>query len=171
MIVRVELLCTFGSILLKRVCLELLCVTLFSLVPAPSMVTVTPPSGVIIAGSSPTLTCTVELSPAVDVQVTVNTVWTGPDGVTLTPTNPVMESPARYTSTVMVNAARSGDYTCQATVSSSSQFVTGSGMMSGTTTITVGKNTTFEIGHYYNVGDKKASMYDCTSHDVLVSLL
>ena len=27
-----------------------------------------------------TLTCTVELSPAVDVQVTVNTVWTGPAG-------------------------------------------------------------------------------------------
>ena len=29
-------------------------------------------------GSNVTLTCTVELSPVVDVPVTVNTVWTGP---------------------------------------------------------------------------------------------
>ena len=107
------------------------------------MVTVTPaPSDMIIAGSSPTLTCTVELSPAVDVPVTVNTEWTGPAGVMFTPTNPVpamMVNLMRYTSTVMVDAARSGDYTCQVTISSLSQFVIGIGMMSGTTTITVGK--------------------------------
>ena len=107
------------------------------------MVTVTPaPSDMIIAGSSPTLTCTVELSPAVDVPVTVNTMWTGPAGELFTPTNPVpamIVNLTTYTSLAMVDAARSGNFTCQATVSSSSQFITGSGMMSGTTTITVGK--------------------------------
>ena len=86
----------------------------------------------------------VELPLSVDVPVTVNTVWTRPAGVTLTPTNPVsavMESLSRYTSTVMIDAARSGSYACQATVSSSLQYITGSGMISETTTITVGKKT------------------------------
>ena len=106
--------------------------------------TVAPPSDMIIAGSSPTLTCTVELSLVVDVPVTVNTEWMGPAGVSLTPANPVpamMESPTRYTSTVMVDAARSGDYTCQAMVTSSSQFTTGSGIMSGTAVVNVGEST------------------------------
>ena len=50
-------------------------------------------------GSTVALTCTVELSPAVDVSVNVNTVWTGPAVVTLPPISPVMESLTRYTST------------------------------------------------------------------------
>ena len=140
MIVHVQLLCTMGSISLKRVfitCLKLLCDP-FLLVPAPSMVTVTPPSGVIIAGSSPNLTCTVELSPAVDVPVTVNTVWTGPDGFMTTNTaQPVMGSTTTYTSTAMVNSFgrdQSGVYTCTATVNSTSSFLTGSGSQSGTVT-------------------------------------
>lgn len=45
---------------------------------------VIPPTGAIIAGSSQNLTCNVEMSPVVDVLVTVSTVWTGPAGFTTT---------------------------------------------------------------------------------------
>ena len=110
-------------------------------VPAPTAVMVTAPVGTIFAGSSPSLTCTVDLDPAVDIPVTVNTVWTGPASTVFTPTNPVpavMESLTRYTSTAMDNAARNGSYTCQATVSLSSEFTTGGGTSSASTTITVG---------------------------------
>ena len=107
-------------------------------VPAPTSVVVTPPVYAIIAGSSPNLTCTVELSPAVDVPVTLNTEWTGPVLTTVTPTNLMMENVTRYIATAMVDAARNGSYTCQATVSSSSQFTTGGGSVSATTNITVG---------------------------------
>ena len=95
-------------------------------------------------GSNVTLTCTVELSPAVDVPVTVNTVWTGPDGFMTTNTaQPVMGSTITYTSTTMVNSFggdQSGVYNCMATVSSSSSFLTGSGSQSGTARVTVGKD-------------------------------
>ena len=90
------------------------------LVPAPTAVTITVPLGV-IAGASVTLTCVVELSPAVDVPVTMNTEWTGPADVTFMPTNPVpamMVNITTYVSTVLVGAARNGTYTCQATISS-----------------------------------------------------
>ena len=107
-------------------------------VPAPTAVTVTPPMGTIIAGSSPNLSCTVELSPAVDVPVTVTTEWAGPAGTTVTPAYSVMESLTRYTIMAMVDAARNGSYTCQASLSSSSQFIANSGMTSGITTIVVG---------------------------------
>ena len=95
--------------------------------------TVTAPVSV-IAGSSVTLTCAVELSPAVDAPVTVNTEWSGPGGVMFMPANQVpavMMNITIYTSSVTVNAARSGNYACQATVTSG-------GAMSGSTDITVG---------------------------------
>ena len=112
--------------------------SLYHTVPAPTAVMVTPPSSTIIAGSSPNLTCTVELSPSVDVPVTVETVWSGPASTTVTTTNLMMESLTRYIILGMVDEARNGSYTCQATVSSSSEFTTGGGMTSGSTTITVG---------------------------------
>ena len=98
-------------------------------VPPPTAVTVTHSLNTIIVGASFNLTCTVELTPAVDVPVTVNTVWTGPDMTSFTPTNPVpvvMENQTRYTGVVRVDAARSGNYTCHATVNSSSSFGSGS---------------------------------------------
>jgi hypothetical protein len=81
---------------------------------------VTPPLVAIIAGSSINLTCTVELSPFVDVPVTVNTEWSGPAGfITTNTAQPVVGRPT--TSTAMVNSSRSGreqsgNYTCKATV-------------------------------------------------------
>ena len=68
-----------------------------------------------------------ELSPAVDVPVTVNTVWTGPDGFMTTNTaQPVMGSTAIYTGTTIVSSFgrnQSGNYSCTATVSSNSSFL------------------------------------------------
>ena len=114
-----------------------LCLT----VPAPTSVTVT--NGSVNVGSTVTLTCSVELSPAVDVLVTVNTVWTGPDGFMTTNTAQRMESTTTYTSTAMVSSFgrdQSGDYTCTATVSSTSPFLTNS-VGSSSTRVTVGKRT------------------------------
>lgn len=110
-------------------------------VPAPTAVTIAPPVDMIIAGSSPSLTCTVDLSPAVDVPVIVNVEWTGPDMTMVTPSSSVMESLTRYTVMGSVDAARNGSYTCRASIDSSSQFITGSGIMLGSTTITVGECT------------------------------
>ena len=110
-------------------------------VPVPTAVTITPPVDMIIAGSSPSLTCTVDLSPAVDVPVIVNVEWTGPDMTMVTPSSSVMESLTRYTVMGSVDAARNGSYTCRASIDSSSQFITGSGIMLGSTTITVGEYT------------------------------
>ena len=105
--------------------------------------TVTAPVGV-IAGSSVTLICTVELSPVVDVPVTVNTGWTGPGWVMFMPANPVpavMMNLTTYTSTVSVSAARNGSYTCQATITSG-------GTASTSTAITVGMYLVVSV--YFN---------------------
>ena len=106
-----------------------------SQVPIP---TINITSGTVIVGSDVTLTCTVDLDPAVNVPVTVNTVWTGPNGVTLSPSDPVMVNLTRYTSTAMVSSFRAGNYTCTATVSSSTSFIISS-IGSKSTTVTVGK--------------------------------
>ena len=75
-------------------------------------------------GSNVTLICAVELSPAVDVPVTVTTVLNPPDGITTTSTaQPVMGSLTSYAATYMINPFRrsdSGLYSCSATVSLSS---------------------------------------------------
>ena len=105
-------------------------------VPAPTTVTITVPLGV-ITGSTVTLTCAVELSPAVDVPVTVYTEWIGPPDVIFMPANPlpaVMVNTTTYINTVSVGAARSGSYVCQATVTSG-------GTTYGYTDITVGMYT------------------------------
>ena len=115
----------------------------YTVYPAPTAVTVTAPVGV-IAGSSVTLTCAVELSQAVDVPVTVNIEWIGP-GVMFMPANPVpavMVNITTYISNVTVSAARNGSYTCQATITSG-------GTTSGSTDITVGMVQPLAIGLLY----------------------
>ena len=106
-------------------------------------ITSDPVSPIWPVGSNVTLNCTVELSPAVDVPVTVNTVWTGPAGFMTTNTaQPVMGSTTTYTSTAMVSLFgrnQTGKYTCTATVSSTSSFLTGSGSQYGIARVTVGK--------------------------------
>ena len=105
----------------------------YPLVPAPANVRVTYPMRV-IAGSLTNLTCTVELSPSVDVPVNISTEWSGPERIMFLPDKLVpamMMNITAYTSTITIDAARNGTYTCQATISSG-------GMMSGSASVTVG---------------------------------
>ena len=88
-------------------------------------------------GSDVTLTCTVELSTAVDVPVTVNTMWTGPDALRYS-SDSVLENITSYTSTINISSFgrnQSGNYTCNSSVS----FLNNSGSQSTTTEVTVGK--------------------------------
>ena len=97
-------------------------------VPAPTSVMVTPPVVPIIVGSSISLTCTTELSPLVDVPVTVNTVWTGPDGFMATNTaQPVSgNTTTTYASIATVSSSgreQCGNYSCRATVRAMSSSI------------------------------------------------
>ena len=114
-------------------------------VPAPIIVTVTPSViPIIFAGSSLNLTCTVELSPLVDVPVTVNTVWTGPAGfMTNNTAQPVMGNTTTYTSVVMVASIgryQSENYSCTVNIGAISPFYADSVGYSSLR-ITVGKIT------------------------------
>ena len=69
----------------------------------------------ILSGSTLTLTCTVELSPAVNIPVTVNTEWTRPTIATLDRTTSLQESLTIYRSENGLNSvesADSGQYSC-----------------------------------------------------------
>ena len=71
-----------------------------------------------------------------DVPVTVNTEWTGPDGF-MTNNTAILESNTTYTYTsiAMVSSFgkdKSGNYTCTATISSNSSFLTNNSTQSGT---------------------------------------
>ena len=113
---------------------------------------VTPPV-VPIVESSVTLTCTVELSPLVDVPGTVTTEWSGPDGFMTTNTAlPVIGSPtATYTSTATVSSSDSEigqlteNYTCKATVMAmmSSFLIDSMGYTYSSSRVIVGKATNF----------------------------
>ena len=88
----------------------------------------------VIAGSLTNLTCTVELSLAVDAPVSVTTEWSGPERIIFLPNkvvSAVMVNITTYTSTVTIGTARNGSYTCQATITSG-------GVMSGSANVTVG---------------------------------
>ena len=118
---------------------------LLMIVPAPISIDVTsdPVSSIQPVESDVTLTCTVELSPAVNVPVTVNTVWTGPNGFMTTNTaQPVIGSTTTYTSTAMVSSFgrdQSGDYICSVIVSSAHMNISTSDSKSDTLRITVGR--------------------------------
>ena len=74
--------------------------------------------------------------------LTVNTVWTGPNGFSKNGMAQRMGSTANYTSTAMVSSFgrdQSGDYTCTATVRPTSSFLTSSSSNSGQERVTVGK--------------------------------
>ena len=91
------------------------------------------------------LMCTVELSPSVDILVTVNTEWSGPDRITIPSNDTVMQNLTVYISTVVVRSFgrnQSGNYNCTASVSSTSRsaFVINIGSLSGTTKVTTGNS-------------------------------
>ena len=86
-------------------------------VPAPTAVSVHSNStNPILSGSSPTLTCTVEMKSTVTVPMAVSMEWTGPDGTTIVPTTKSeMISFTLYSSSHTLDSvefADSGDYSC-----------------------------------------------------------
>ena len=117
-------------------------------VPAPTSVQLTIKSDsedlIIPVGSNVTLICTVELSPAVDVPVTVNTVWTGPNGFMRHNT---AQSDMRSNGTYMINTVisdsfnrnQSGNYNCTVTIASNNSFLMTSDSSSNTTRVRVGE--------------------------------
>ena len=114
-------------------------------VPNPVVViTSTPASPIRPVGSAVTLTCTVDLSRAVDVPVTVNAQLSAPVGATITSdTNSVMVNTTRYTSTAMVSSFgrnQSGEYTCTATVElvTANPLIIGGTGVTGMDSITIG---------------------------------
>ena len=115
------------------------------LVPKPVSIVLTsdPVSPIRPIGSAVNLTCTVELSSAVDVPVTVDTVWTGSDRFTTTNTaQPVIGSSATYISIAMVSSFgrnQSGGYICTVSITSLSPFLIDSDESSSVSNITVGK--------------------------------
>ena len=118
-----------------------------SIVPIPVSVILSPPYTGIIrpVGSAITMTCNVELSPLVNVPVSVITEWTGPAGFVANITARPMEgSTTNYTSTAVVGSFgrnESGEYACKATITTTSPFLRDSASSSGATRITVGKAT------------------------------
>ena len=120
-------------------------------VPAPSSVMLSSSiPNPIPPGSSVTLTCAVELSPAVDVPVTVNTVLTTPGGFTNTST--AMGSSTNYAATYVINSFRrsnSGNYACRATLVSmptSEYFDDSNAALSSIVRVTTGKIEAY-VGH------------------------
>ena len=108
------------------------------------VITSTPPSPIRPVGSAVILTCSVNLSPSVDVPVIVNAQLSGPPEIAIIPlTNSLMENITRYTNTAMINSFgrnQSGEYTCTATVelvTANPLIIRGNGI-TGIDSITVG---------------------------------
>ena len=81
-------------------------INLYITVPPPHLLTLisTPPTQIRPIGTNVTLTCTVELSPAVDVPVTVNVQISDPAGRTMTTTQAPSMSGSNYTTEVIISS-------------------------------------------------------------------
>ena len=118
-------------------------INIYYVVPAPSFVTITsdPVSPIRPVGSDVAVTCSVELSPTVDVSaVNILIHLTNPSGSLLPATSLLLDS--TYTSTAMIksfNRNHSGVYTCEATLNSGSTYLTESGTLSKDVDITTRK--------------------------------
>ena len=115
----------------------------YNTVPAPLYVALTsvPTSPIRPIGANVTLTCTVVLSPAVDVSVTVDVQLIDPAGSPLT-TTPLSVSGSVYMTTSMISSferEQSGSYTCTTVIRSSLLFLTNSWQHSASTIVTVGE--------------------------------
>ena len=127
----------------------LLCTCYFA-VPAPTSVTLSSsiPNPISPFGSDVTLTCAVELNPAVNVPVTVNIVLTTDEGFMRTSiAQSVMGSLTNYASEFTISPfgrSDSGMYICSATVSlPSNAFISDSSTTSHSLRVTTGKIDVF----------------------------
>ena len=119
---------------------------LFCVVPAPTSVMLSSsiPNPIPPFGSDVTLTCAVELSPVVDVPVTINTVLTTDEGFMRTSNaQQVMGSSTNYVSTFVISSFGrndSGIYVCSVTVSlTSNAYISDSSTVSHTIRVTTGE--------------------------------
>ena len=106
-------------------------------------------SGSLYAGTSLTLTCTTTLDDSVDDGEVVNTVWTGPDGTTLSnggrlTITDAMDSEAPYNSMIVYSPlddmTDTGVHSCQVTVNPGAgrgSFVTASTAVTDELSLTV----------------------------------
>ena len=120
----------------------------FFTVPQPTVNVTSNRTGVLYAGTPLTLTCSIQLNPAVDTTVMVTRTWSGPGSQVISNSSHVTvsdilkKSAFIYTTTIEfdpLSATDSGDYECEATVTPDpqSQFVITSTMGSGTLTVIV----------------------------------
>ena len=120
----------------------------FFAVPSPT-VSITPNrTGILYAGTPLTLTCSIQLNPAVDTTVMVTRMWSGPgsqavsNSSRVTVSNVFKRSAFPYETTiefVPLTTTDSGNYECEATVTADpqSQFVIMSTAGSDTHSVTV----------------------------------
>jgi hypothetical protein len=91
----------------------------------------------------------VELSPVVDVPMTLNIVWSGPDGFTATNTSESYPGVITHASTIMINSFgrnESGNYICAADLRSSSTVYHVNGTaISDSIQVTTGETTIIAI--------------------------
>ena len=120
---------------------------IFNSVPDPNVTVISNQSNPIRPlGSAVELTCTVELSnlKEVDVPVTLNTVWTGPDGFMATNRSLLtMATRDAYTTLVTIASVglnQSGDYYCSVSIGSASSMITNSSTTTAFTKVTAGEN-------------------------------
>ena len=115
------------------------------LAPSTVLLTSDPVSPIWPVPSDVILTCIVELNPAVDIPVTVSTVWTGPSGVAIlsNDTSAMHNLSEYYISTAVISSFgrnQSGNYCCTASINSTSKsaFVMSVGSLSGAIKVTTG---------------------------------
>ena len=99
---------------------------IFLTVPPPTVSVTFNRTGILYAGTPLTLTCSIQLNPAVDTTVVVTRMWSGPGSQTvsnsshITVSNLVESSSLIYETTiefVPLSTTDSGNYKCEATVS------------------------------------------------------
>ena len=96
----------------------------------------------IFAGSTFMLTCSVEVPTSVDIETIVNIEWIRDSGTVISAKNESLHATRfDYTFVANVDRARSGNYTCKATLRSMNRFITmtGNGTSSDQISITVGE--------------------------------
>ena len=91
------------------------------------------------------LTCIVHITDAVDISVTLTTIWIGPDEfITISTSQPILENSTTYTSRAVISSFgrnESGNYTCTAGLSSVSTnlYLTNSSTTTSSIQVTTGE--------------------------------
>ena len=84
-----------------------------------------------------------ELSSAIDIPVTVNMIWTGPNGFMTTQTVKGIVETTNFSATTMIfsfGKTQSGNYTCTASINSTALFLKTSQSVATTLMVTTGKD-------------------------------